>query len=122
MEVGAQFSNTHFTTRVPDTCDTGVTRVQHECDRNTTLVYTNEMSATRVEDFDFDNGTSENIFPHPCISYMANKTIQGEEEFHSKNYLLEMPCYHAKMHLKSAPQKLIFMMAKSYIRKLSPRL
>ena len=81
---------------MPDTCDTGVTRVQHEYDRNTTLVYTNEMSATRVEDFDFDSDTSENIFSHPCISYMANKTIQGEQEFHSKNYLLEMPCYHAK--------------------------
>ena len=44
---------------------------------------------------------------------MANETVQGEEQFHSKNYLLEMPCSHAKMHLKSAPQKLNFAMAKA---------
>ena len=34
---------------------------------------------------------------------MANERLQGEEEFHSKNYLLEMPCFHAKIHVKSAP-------------------
>ena len=33
---------------------------------------------------------------------------QGEEQFHAKNYLLEMSCFHAKMHLKGAPQKLNF--------------
>ena len=36
-----------------------------------------------------------------------------KEQFHSKNCLLEMPCSHAKIHLKSAPQKLNFAMAKS---------
>ena len=30
-----------------------------------------------------------------------------------KNYLLEMPYYHAKMRLKSAPQKLNFVIAKA---------
>ena len=44
---------------------------------------------------------------------MANQRLQGEEQFHSKNCLLEMPCCHAKMHLKSAPQKLNFVMAKA---------
>ena len=29
-----------------------------------------------------------------------------------KNYPLEMPCSHAKIHLKSAPKKLNFVMAK----------
>ena len=44
---------------------------------------------------------------------MANERLQEEEQFHSKNYLLEMPRSHAKMHLKSAPQKLNFVMAKA---------
>ena len=44
---------------------------------------------------------------------MVNERLQGEEQFHSKNYLLEMPCSHAKMRLESAPQKLIFVMAKA---------
>ena len=47
---------------------------------------------------------------------MANETIQEKEEFHSKNYLLEMPCFHAKMHLKRAPQKLDFVMAKAILK------
>ena len=58
-----------------------------------------------MKNFDFDNDTSENIFSHPYIIYIANKRLQGEEKFHSKNYLLEMARSHAKMRLKSAPQK-----------------
>ena len=42
---------------------------------------------------------------------MENEKLQEEEEFHTENYLLEMPRSHAKMHLKSAPQKLHFVMA-----------
>ena len=49
---------------------------------------------------------------------MANERLQGEEEFNSKNYVLEMACAHAKMRLKSAPQKLNFLtveaISKSY--------
>ena len=44
---------------------------------------------------------------------MASERLQGEEQFHSKNYLLEMPCSHAKMRLKSAPRKLNFLMEKA---------
>ena len=47
---------------------------------------------------------------------MASEGLQEGEQFHSKNYLLEMPRSHAKMRLKSAPQKLNFLMAK-YISK-----
>ena len=65
-----------------------------------------------MKDFDFDNDTSENIFSHPYIRYMANGRLQGEEQFHSKNFLLEMSFSHTKMRLKSAPQKLNFLMAK----------
>ena len=44
---------------------------------------------------------------------MKKERLQGEEQFHSKNYLLEFLRFHAKMHLKSAPQKLNFLMAKA---------
>ena len=43
---------------------------------------------------------------------MASERLQGEEQFHSSNCLLEMPYFHAKMRLKSAPQKLDFLMTK----------
>ena len=47
------------------------------------------------------------------------KDYNDRNEVHPKNYLLEMPCSHPKMCLKSAPQKLNFAMAeaisKSYI-------
>ena len=92
-----------------DTNATRLTRVRHERHE----CYTNNTSATRVKNFVFDNYTSENIFSHPYISYMANERLQGQEQVHSKNYLLEMPCSHAKMHLKSALQNLNFVMAKA---------
>ena len=43
---------------------------------------------------------------------MASERLQGEEQFHSKNYLLEMSRSHVKMRLNSAPQQLDFLMAK----------
>ena len=64
-----------------------------------------------IKNFDFHNDTSENVSSHPYINYMANERLQGEEKFYSKNYLLKVPCYHAKMRLKNAPQKLSFVMA-----------
>ena len=66
-----------------------------------------------MKNFDFDNNTSENIFSHTYINYIVNERLQGEEKFHSKNYLLEMPYSHAKMRLKSAPQKLNFVMERA---------
>ena len=44
---------------------------------------------------------------------MASERLQEEEQFHLRNYLLEMPHFYAKMRLKSAPQKLNFLMAKA---------
>ena len=41
---------------------------------------------------------------------MTNERLQGVEEFHSKNYFLEMSGSHAKMRLKSTPQKLDIVM------------
>ena len=48
---------------------------------------------------------------------MASKRLQGKEQFHSNNYLLEMPRSHAEMRLKSAPQKLNFVMAKVILKR-----
>ena len=66
-----------------------------------------------MENFDFDNDTGKNMFPHPYTYYMASERLEGEEQFHTKNYLLEMSCFHAKIPLKSAPQKLNILMAKA---------
>ena len=66
-----------------------------------------------MKNFDFENDTSENIFSRPYDCYMKNERIQREEQFHSKNYLLEMTCSHAKKFLKSVPQKVNFVMAKA---------
>ena len=91
-----------------DTSATQRTRVRHEC-------YTKDTSAKRVKNFDFDNDTVKTIFSH-YIYYMASERLQREEQIHTKNYLLEMSCFHSKMHLKSAPQKLNFLMAKAISR------
>ena len=122
----------YFTTRVLDTSDTSATRaigVRHEWDKSDTSAtrvrhmrhdcYTNDTSVTQVKNFDSDNDTSENIFSHPYISYIANG--KWKEQFDYKNYFLEMPRFHAKMRLKSAPQKLNLVMAKD-IKKLYTRL
>ena len=44
---------------------------------------------------------------------MASERLQGEEKCHSKNYLVEVPRFYAKMRLKSQPKKLNFLMAKA---------
>ena len=66
-----------------------------------------------MKNIDFYNDTGKNIFPHTYIYYMASQRLQGEKQFHTKNCLLEMSRFHAKMRLKSAPQKLNFLMAKA---------
>ena len=43
---------------------------------------------------------------------MSNERRQREELFYSKNHVLEVPTSHSKMRLKSAPQKLNFLMSK----------
>ena len=47
---------------------------------------------------------------------MESERLQGEEQFHSKNYTLEMSRSHAKMRFKSAPRKLNFLMAKAILK------
>ena len=112
--------------RMQHDCDTRdrratqLTRVQHKCDTSATLTtrvqqepYTNNPSATQVKNFDFDNDMILNIFARPYMYYMASERLQGEEQFHSKNYFLQMSLFHAKMRLKSAPQKINFLMEKA---------
>ena len=50
---------------------------------------------------------------------MASERLQGVEQFQSRNYLLEMPRSIDKMRLKSAPQKLTFLMAKSISKRFT---
>ena len=66
-----------------------------------------------MKNVDFDNDTSKNIFSQTYIYYMESKRLLGEEQFHSKDCLLEMSSFHPKMRLKSEPQKLNFLMAKA---------
>ena len=73
----------------------------------------NDTSATRGKNFDFDNDTSKSIFLQPYIYFMARERLQGQEIFNLKNYVLKMPCFHAKIRLKSARQKLDFLMTKA---------
>ena len=47
---------------------------RHKCE-------TSDTSATRVNNFNFDNDTSEGIFSDPYISYIANERLQVEEPF-----------------------------------------
>ena len=79
------------------------TQVQHEC-------YTNNTSEKRVKNIDFDNDTGKNIF---LLLTFTIWQLQGKEQFHTKNYLFKMSRFHAKMRLKSPPQKINFLMAKA---------
>ena len=88
-----------------NTSETRTTHVRHEC-------YTNDTSSTRVKNFNFDSDAGKNIYSHPYIYYMLSEILQGEEQFSTKNYFLEMSRFHAKIRWKSAPQKLNFLMAK----------
>ena len=64
----------------------------------------------------------KNIFSHPYIYYMASERQQGEEQFHTKNYLLEISHFHAKMRLKTITTKIKPFNGKGYIKKLYTRL
>ena len=93
---------------------TQVRRERHEC-------YPNDTNATRVRNFDFGNHTGKNIFSHHYIYYMASERLQGEKQFHTKNYLLKMSRFNVKMRLKSAPKKLNFLMVKAISKALYTR-
>ena len=97
-----------------DTSEKRASQVRHEC-------YTKDTSATQVLHERHDCYTSEKFctrvktYFHTLkfTYYMASERLQGEGWFNFKNYLLEMPRFHAKICLKSALQKLNFLMAKT---------
>ena len=111
-------TNARLVTRVTHQrheCDTSATRVLHErhdCDRSAART-TRVRHKRKILNFGFENDTGKNIFSHPYIYYMLSERLQGEEQFHSKNYVLEISRFHVKMRLKSAPQKLNFLIAKA---------
>ena len=78
------------------------------------LIYnTSDTNETRVKKkFDFDKCANENVFAPLYILYDKWK-ITEKKQLHPSNYLFEMPRFHAKMRLKSAPQKLKFLMAEA---------
>ena len=82
---------------------------RQECD-------TNKTSGTRVRNFDFYNDSSENIFSHPYISYIANESLQGEEQFHSNAWF---PWQNA---FEKCTTKIELYRGKSYIKRLNTRL
>ena len=92
-------------------CETQATRVLHE-----------RQECDTSENFNFDNDTSENVFSHPYIRYIANQRLLGEEEFHSK----ELPFGNASIPIQNAFKKCTtkteFRNGKSYFKKLYTRL
>ena len=93
---------------MPNTSATQATQVQHKCDKSATRTTRVRhkwkiliLMMARVK-----------AFSHPYVYYMVSERLQGDKQLHSKNYLSEMRRSHAKMSLKSAPQKLNFSMAK----------
>ena len=105
----------YFTTRVPnisDTSDTSATRtprVRHG-------YYTNDTSAARATRL--RHKCKILIFIITRVKTYFHTPILGEEQFHSRNYLFEMHRSHAKMRFKSAPEKMNYVIAKSYIKKV----
>ena len=89
-----------------DTSATQKRHEQHECD----------TSAAQTTQIRHEWETLILItmrFLHPYIYHIASERWQGQEKFHSENYFLEIPSSYAKMRLKSAPQKVNFVMAKA---------
>ena len=75
--------------------DTSARHERHECQ-------TNDTNTTRVKNLDFDNATSENIFSHSYISYIANEKLQGRGNFILRTSFLKclllMPKCAVKVH------------------------
>ena len=84
------------------TSDTTATRVYTNNTSETRLLHERHASVTRVKNFDYFD-----IFTPLYLLYGKWKiTRRG-----TISLPLEMPCSHVKMRLKSAPQKLNFLMA-----------
>ena len=114
----------HETIRFSLLYNTSARHERHECD-------TNYTSATRVrhERYECDTSVTRVLLKrHECdtiatqINHMTKERFQGEEQFYSKNYLLEMSRSHAKMHIQKCATKTELCNGKSYIKNLYTRL
>ena len=98
---------------------TWVTRAQHEWDkRNTSATwvlhkwhesYTNDTSATQVRHewkiLVLITTPVKTHFHSRYIIYIANERLEGEEQFHSKDCLLQIPRSHAKTQFEKCTTK-----------------
>ena len=93
-----------------NTIDASVIQVRQEC-------YTNDTSVTQIlhkqKILILITTLVKTYFHTLILTIYKVKDYKKNEQFHSENYLLEMSRFHAKMCLKSAPQKLNFLMAKA---------
>ena len=83
-----------------DTSNTRATRVWHEGKKWVRYERQEfDTSATRTvrvrPEWKILITTCEHFFSPPYIYYMVSEWLPGEEQFHSKNYLLEMPSSNA---------------------------
>ena len=69
-----------------------------------------------MKNFDFVNDTSGNVSSHAYISYMENERLQEEQKVHSIRTTLKM----LRSHAKSAPRKMIFVLAKAISKSYTP--
>ena len=97
------------------------------CDKNiwSSLIWNTSARHERHERHKYDTSATQKRhewetlilitirFLHPYIYHIASERWHGQEKFHSENYFLEIPSSYAKMRLKSAPQKVNFVMAKA---------
>ena len=98
--------------------DTSVTRAirvqhkQHECGTSAARERYERHECNMSEKYWFSKRNEGKHVFTPYISHMANERLQGEEQYHSKNYLLAVPHSHTK-NVQSAPQILNFVIAKA---------
>ena len=119
-----------------DRSDTSATRLQHECDTSNTSAtwvrherHERDTSATRVlhERHECDTNATWTARVRHEWKILILITTLVKIYFHTliftiwqvEKYLLEMPRSHDKMCLKSAPQKLTFLMAKAMSKRFT---
>ena len=87
-------------------CDTSATRVRHEC-------YKNNKSVARMKKIDLITIRVKTYFHTPIFTIWQVKDYKETNNFITKATFWKLPCFHAKMRLKNAPQKLKFLMTKA---------
>ena len=89
-----------------DTSNTSATQVQHEC-------YTNDTSVTRVKNFNFVTARVKTYFHTLIFTIWQVKGYKERNNLILRTTFWKLSLFHAKIRLKSAPQKLNFLMEKA---------